>query len=116
MRVAVTSQNFRTVTPHAGRTRRFLVYDIDADAAGAAPAEVARLDLPKDMSMHEFKGDGPHPLDDVDVLIVGSCGGGFPQKMKRRGIVVAVTDRSEPLDAVGAYVAGRQVTPKPMRR
>lgn len=24
MKIAVTSQNFRTITPHAGRTRRFL--------------------------------------------------------------------------------------------
>jgi len=27
MKIAVASQNFRTVTPHAGRTRRFLVYE-----------------------------------------------------------------------------------------
>ena len=27
MKIAVTSQNFRTITPHAGTTRRFLVYE-----------------------------------------------------------------------------------------
>ena len=28
MRIAVTSQNFRTVTGHAGKARRFLVFDV----------------------------------------------------------------------------------------
>jgi hypothetical protein len=29
MRIAVTSQNFRTVTGHAGRARRFIVSEAD---------------------------------------------------------------------------------------
>ena len=28
MRIAVASQNFRTVTGHAGKSRRFLVFDV----------------------------------------------------------------------------------------
>lgn len=56
MKIAVTSQNYRTVTPHAGKTRRFLVYDVSPDRV---PTEVERLDLPRDMSLHEFHGDGP---------------------------------------------------------
>ena len=28
MRIGVTSQNFRTITGHAGKTRRFLIYDV----------------------------------------------------------------------------------------
>ncbi|MEW8693532.1 MAG: nitrogen fixation protein, partial [Candidatus Thiodiazotropha endolucinida] len=27
MKIAVTSQNFRTITQHAGKTRRFLIYE-----------------------------------------------------------------------------------------
>jgi hypothetical protein len=30
MKIAVTSQNFSTITGHAGRARRFLMYDINA--------------------------------------------------------------------------------------
>jgi hypothetical protein len=33
MRIGVTSQNFRTITGHAGKTRRFLVYQ----ATGCRP-------------------------------------------------------------------------------
>ncbi|HKJ77206.1 MAG TPA: nitrogen fixation protein, partial [Gammaproteobacteria bacterium] len=43
MEIAITSQNFRTVTGHAGKTRRFLVYEA---GPGQEPVEVDRLDLP----------------------------------------------------------------------
>lgn len=102
MKIAVTSQNFRTVTPHAGRTRRFLVYQ--AKPAGD-PVEIDRLDMPKDMAMHEFHREGAHPLDTVDVVIAGSFGEGFARRMKKRGIRAVTTDRTDPLEAVQDFLA-----------
>jgi predicted Fe-Mo cluster-binding NifX family protein len=102
MKIAVTSQNFRTVTPHAGRTRRFLVYEA---AEGGEPVEVDRLDLPKELSMHEFHADSPHPLDAVDVIIAGSFGEGFAARMAKRGIVAVATDLADPVEAVKEYLA-----------
>jgi len=102
MKIAVTSQNFRTVTPHAGRTRRFLVYQ--AEPAGE-PVEIDRLDLPKDMAMHEFHQDGPHPLDTVDVVIAGSFGDGFARRMAKRGIRATTTDKVDPKEAVRDFLA-----------
>jgi|APTNR8051073442_1049403.scaffolds.fasta_scaffold02380_3 predicted Fe-Mo cluster-binding NifX family protein len=104
MKVAVASQNFRTVTPHAGRTRRFLVYNVDVDAGGAA-TEIERLDLPKEMALHEFHGDGAHPLDAVDAVIAGSHGAGFAQRMARRGVAVFATEEVGPADAIRAFLA-----------
>lgn len=101
MKIAVTSQNYRTVTPHAGRTRRFLIYEGEP---GGEPAEVGRLDLAKEMSFHEFRG-GAHPIDGVDVLIVGSAGDGFVQRLAQRGITVVMTDKTDPLEAVRDYLA-----------
>jgi predicted Fe-Mo cluster-binding NifX family protein len=103
MKIAVTSQNFRTVTPHAGRTRRFIVYRVQPDGV---PVEVDRLDLPKEMSMHEFHGDRPHPLDAMDAVIVGSCGDGFVHRLARRGVRVVRTDETDPATAVRACLAG----------
>ncbi len=102
MKIAVTSQNYKTITPHAGRTRRFIVYEA---TPGAEPIEVDRLDLPKELSMHEFH-DNPasHPLDEMDVLIVGSCGPQFAHRMSERGVKVISTKKSDPLDAVHAYL------------
>lgn len=103
MKIAVTSQNFRTITPHAGKTRRFLVYEAAPDAD---PVEVDRLDLPKEMSLHEYHGDGPHPLYAVDVVIAGSFGEGFDRRMRKHGVVAVATKESDPVQAVRDFLAG----------
>jgi predicted Fe-Mo cluster-binding NifX family protein len=101
MKIAVTSQNFRTVTPHAGRARRFLVYEA---RPGEEPVEIERLDLPKEMSLHEFHGEGAHPLDGVDVVVSRLFGEGFARRMADRGIVAVATNASDPVVAVKEYL------------
>lgn len=109
MKVAVTSQNFKTVTGHAGKTRRFLVYDIGSPCS---PRELERLDLPKEMAFHEFRGDA-HPIDGVDALITASAGPGFVARLAQRGIEVVVCGESDPLTAVRDYIAGTVKPPLP---
>lgn len=97
MRIAVASQNFRTITGHAGKTRRFLVYEV---TEGQGAVEVERLDLPKELAMHDFHGDGPHPLDAMTAVIAASAGEGFTDRMAARGIFAAVTeDDTDPASA-----------------
>lgn len=109
MQIAVTSQNFRTVTGHAGKGRRFLIYEVD----GTSTTEVNRLDLPKEMSFHEFGGIA-HPLDGTAVLVTHSCGDGFRQKMAHRGIQVVLTDLEDPVAAAAAgYAAVTAAVPVP---
>jgi predicted Fe-Mo cluster-binding NifX family protein len=102
MKIAVTSQNFRTVTGHAGRARRFILFDVAADGT---VTESGRLDLPIEQSFHELHGDHAHPVDGVDVLISAEFGAGFAQRMARRGIVAVMTTETEPLAAVRDYLA-----------
>ena len=97
MRIAVASQNYRTVTPHAGVTRRFLVYEGEP---GDTPREVDRLDLPRDMAIRDFSGREPHPFDAIDTVIVGSAGQGFVRRMAERGVEAVVTSETDPLKAV----------------
>ncbi|CAH2600734.1 Nitrogen fixation protein [Rhodovastum atsumiense] len=104
MKIAVTSQNFRQVTGHAGRARRFLIYDVQP---GAAPQETARLDLEAGQSFHDMEGVGAHPIDGVHVLLSAGFGGHFAQVMAERGIEVAITDREDPVEAVKDYLARR---------
>lgn len=106
MKIAVTSQNFRTVTGHVGRARRFLIYDTEP---GAEPIEIARLDLPKELAMHEFHSGGPHPTDAVDVILSQGFGDGFARQMAARGIVTVTTDKTDPVEAVKAYLASLQM-------
>ena len=108
MKIAVTSQNFRTITGHGGKSRRFIVYEATADAE---PVEIERLDLPREFAVHEVRGDGPHPVDGVDALLTASCGEGFRRRLAGRGIRVVVTGEQDPLAAVRALAAGRAPAP-----
>ncbi len=107
MKIAVTSQNFRTITGHAGKTRRFMIFE--ADASGN-PEEVERLDLPKEMSIHAWPG-GSHPIDVADVLITGGCGDGFVRNMASRNIRVIRTSETDPVAAVKAFLQGQELPP-----
>lgn len=104
MRIAVASQNFRTVTGHVGRTRRFFVFEA---VAGEPAREIDRLDMPKEMALHEYHGEGPHPLYEVEVIIAGSVGPGFADRMGARGIKGVATSETDPAEAARAFVEGR---------
>jgi predicted Fe-Mo cluster-binding NifX family protein len=103
MKIGVTSQNFRTITGHAGKTRRFLVFESD-DKQGAQETE--RLDLPKEMSMHAFPQNKAHPLDQLDILITAGSGQGFVNKMAVRGVRVISTSETDPVRAATTLLAG----------
>jgi predicted Fe-Mo cluster-binding NifX family protein len=104
MRVAVSSQNFRSITGHAGKSRRFLVYEL---AAGQPPQETERLDLPKELSLHEYHGDD-HPLftRGLDAVVTASAGAGFLQRLGRRGIQVITTSETDIAKALSAIANG----------
>ena len=108
MRIAVTSQNFRSVTGHAGRARRFIVFAIE-DAL--QPREVERLDLDADMAIHGYDRLAPHPLDGMNVLITGGAGEGFVRHLAARGVRVVATAETDPRLAVEAFLAGRVTSP-----
>jgi predicted Fe-Mo cluster-binding NifX family protein len=104
MRIAITSQNFRTVTGHAGRARRFIVFEANGRKSAR---EVERLDLDADMTIHGYDQRAAHPLDNVQVLITGGAGEGFVRHMAARGVMVVATPETDPQRAVEAFFAGR---------
>lgn len=107
MHIAITSQNFRTITGHAGKTRRFLIYE----ATGTESArETGRLDLPKEMSLHEYRGND-HPVFQLDAVITAGCGAGFIQRLARYGVRVVATSETDPATAAAAVAAGRDLPP-----
>jgi len=109
MRIAVTSQNFRTITGHAGKTRRFLVFEGQPNDEGRL-GEAERLDLPQEMSMHEYHGED-HPIHGMDVVITGGAGQGFVRRLAAHGVRVVITSETDPVRAVGAVLAGRELPP-----
>jgi predicted Fe-Mo cluster-binding NifX family protein len=102
MLIGVTSQNFRTITGHAGKSRRVLIYG--QDSSGRV-VEEDRIDLPSGMSMHDHHGDD-HPFYQLDVLITGSCGQGFNRRMQEQGVRVITTSETDPITAASQVIAG----------
>lgn len=103
MKIGITSQNFRTITSHAGKCRRFIIFTAEQ---GQAIEETDRLDLPLEMSLHAWNGEGRHPLFDLDALITGGCGEGFIRRMAREGVEVKTTSETDPVAAVEALLDG----------
>ena len=101
--IALTCQNHRDITEHAGQCRNFLIYPVEGQEI-AAPR---LLELPIEGSLHHWSGDGPHPLDGVDLLISGSMGQGLRAKLGQRGIRTLLTRERDPLTAVQRYLQGR---------
>ena len=102
LRVAVCSQNRKTVTEHAGKCRKFWVYEIRQGQVSGRTL----LELPIDQSFHEAAPGMAHPLDDVNVLISGGMGGGLKQRLLQRGIRGLVTAETDPDRAIAALLSG----------
>ena len=107
--IAVTSQNRREVTEHAGRCRNFLVYEVD----GVRIGQPQLIELPLGGSLHDMAPGQAHPLDEVDVLISASMGDGLRVKLAERGILACLTNETEPKIALQRYLAGELPTQDP---
>jgi len=106
MKIGVSSQNFRTITGHAGKARRFFVFEQLPDGG---IHELDRIDLPKEMSMHEYHGED-HPLYALDILITAGCGGGFIQRMASRNVQVIATAETDPKTTVEKLLTGKPLS------
>jgi predicted Fe-Mo cluster-binding NifX family protein len=102
MKIAVASQNRKTIFDHAGRCRNFWIFDIKENTISGK----SLMELPKEQSFHNSPQSEPHPLDEVDVLIVGGMGPGLVRKLVRKGIQGIITPEKDPEKAVQAYLEG----------
>ena len=105
MKIGVSSQNFRTITGHAGKARRFFVYELLEDGIH----EQERIDLPKEMALHSFSGI-EHPLFDLDILVTAGCGEGFIRRMALHDVKVVSTADTDPKATVEKLLAGKEVS------
>jgi predicted Fe-Mo cluster-binding NifX family protein len=107
MKIAISSKDFKTISGHAGQARRWLVYDLTENAASQPLPGAQQLELKKEEVIHAFEGDGPHPLDAMDLIITASAGDGFLRRMGARGVNVARTGETDPAQAIANVLAGR---------
>ncbi len=106
MKIAVPTQDWATISGHAGKARCWLLYDLTEQRANASLPPPARVELTKEQLPHYFKDDGPHPLDGVEIVLAGSAGDGFIRHMKKRGADVLLTGESDPSTAIALLIKG----------
>lgn len=102
MKIAIASQNRKHVTGHAGRCRKFWIYEI----IDGQVVDKALLELPMEQSFHASPPDAPHPLDGVQVLITGGMGQGMVTRLAQKNIEGLITTEPDPDRAVALYLAG----------
>ncbi len=102
MRIAITSQNRKSITEHAGQCRKFLIYDI----AGQSVAKRCLVELPLNQSFHASPAL-PDALADVEVLISRGMGRQLFQRLIGYGIQPLLTDETDPDAAIAAFLAGK---------
>lgn len=100
-RIAVCSQNRKTVTDHAGKCRKFWIYEVRQGQVFGK----SLLELPIEQSMHETPAGQAHPLDDMDVLITQGIGSGMQQRLERNQTQTIVTMETDPDRAVALFLA-----------
>ncbi|QEW07527.1 NifB/NifX family molybdenum-iron cluster-binding protein [Nitrincola iocasae] len=100
MKIAVTSQNRKTVTGHAGRCRKFWIYTLEESRV----VDKSLLELSKDESFHDSDSNAPHPLDNMNILLTAEVGKGLSARLARKGIRVVVTQETDPDSAIKQLV------------
>ncbi|MDR0576681.1 MAG: hypothetical protein LBI87_03915 [Candidatus Accumulibacter sp.] len=96
LRIAVSSQNRETISDHAGRCRRFWVYEIHGDEVGGKTLR----ELAPAQTLHSSELGNGHPLDDVQVMITAGMSPFLYQRLRRGGIRPFVTRETDPDEAV----------------
>ena len=109
MKIAVTSQNRKSITEHAGRCRKFQLFEIEEGRIISKKL----VELSKKQSFHESSPHEAHPLDVVDVLISGGMGNGMIRRLGNKGITGIITSQSDPETAVKLYLEGKLQSEEP---
>jgi predicted Fe-Mo cluster-binding NifX family protein len=103
MQIAVTSQNRKTITEHAGKCRKFWIYDLEKGVVtGKRLVEVSM-----EQSLHASSGLLAEPLAEINILITGGMGPGLHERLMQSGILPVITMEEDPDAAVTAMLSNR---------
>ena len=99
MKIAIASQNQKTIFGHAGKASKYLVYSVDAETKEIIDKEL--LELKKEDILHNRFHESPdpfapHPIYDVDIVITGGAGPGFVNRLASQNTKVIITSETDP--------------------
>jgi len=105
--VAITSQNKKTITKHAGECRNYIIYTIennivkDKKILELQDNEILKYTFHKDKS-----SDPKNLLFDVDILLTGSIGPGGVNKLAKQNVTAYVIKEKDPEIAIEKLING----------
>ena len=100
MQIAVTSQNRQTITEHAGKCRKFWLYQVEQGKV----VDKQLIELPIEQTFHGNHHALPAPLNGINVLISGGMGRGLYHRLMQSGILPLVTVEEAPDQAIAAFL------------
>ena len=106
-KVAITSQNKRTITKHAGECRNYLIYTIEDDKVISkevlelAPNETLKYTFHEDTSANPY-----NKLYEMDLLLTGSIGGGAINRLAHQNVAAYVIEEKDPDTAIEKLIQG----------
>ncbi|MBF0620948.1 MAG: nitrogen fixation protein [Magnetococcales bacterium] len=103
MKIAISSQNKKSVTGHPGKCRNFWIFQID-DAQQIVDKKLLTLEM--EQMFHQHPADQPHPLDEVDVLISGMMALWLQQRMAHYNVKAIATSETDLEKTLSDYLDG----------
>jgi predicted Fe-Mo cluster-binding NifX family protein len=103
MQIAVTSQNRKTITEHAGQCRKFWIYEVEKGAVSGKRL----VELALEQSFHANHHQFAEPLTGINVLITASMGAGLHERLMQGGVLPVITTEENPDLAVAAYLSNK---------
>ena len=102
MKIAITSQNRKTITGHAGKCRKFWIFDLEDNQI----VNKELLELPIEQAFHNSSPQQPHPLDNINILISGGMGQGLIRRLEDKGIQALITSETDLQQAIQKLLQG----------
>lgn len=108
MKVAITSDNGKTICAHNGETPGFILYQINPDFS----IKCTKIKLKKNQLLLNIDSSlellSDHPLHGIDAIVSTNLQGNLKQILQQQNINVVLTKETDPLNALNAFLMSQQ--------
>jgi len=104
-KIAITAQNRKTISSHAGACRNFFIYTVDSK--GEFTKELLELEKNESLkyTFHEDTSESPsNKIFDMDVLLTQGIGLGGVHRLAKHQVDAHVIKESDPDEAIRKYL------------
>ncbi len=105
--IAVSSQNKKTISAHAGACRNYYIYTIENDKIITKELlELAKEETLKYTFHEDTNGNSKNKLFDVNIILTQGIGTGATSKLAMQNIKAYVIEETDPDTAVDLIIKG----------